>query len=63
MLSLEMNPDNMKIYGNLISYFKKLGQRDSIEKYSNIAIKRLEMLELFNSKYSVEVWEKETAAD
>lgn len=38
--SLHLNPDNKKIYGNLLHCFDALGQRDSVLKYIDIVEKK-----------------------
>lgn len=38
-----MNPENEKIYGNLVICFDKLGQKDSVRKYIDLAIVKFNM--------------------
>ncbi|HBG70297.1 MAG: hypothetical protein A2W93_11875 [Bacteroidetes bacterium GWF2_43_63] len=42
LISYKMNPENTKIYGNLLSCFDKLGQRDSVRKFLDIAIDKFD---------------------
>ena len=43
--SLELNPKNEKMYGNLSTCFDKLGQKDSVRKYIDIAINKFNFKE------------------
>jgi Flp pilus assembly protein TadD, contains TPR repeats len=38
LISYNLNPENEKIYGNLLNCFDKIGERDSIRKYVDLAI-------------------------
>ena len=42
-ISLQMNPDNRKIYGNLMNCFDKLGQKDSIGRYFDLVIRKFDL--------------------
>jgi tetratricopeptide (TPR) repeat protein len=43
LISYNLNPENEKIYGNLIYSFDKIGERDSIRKYIDLAIINLKI--------------------
>lgn len=42
-ISYNMNPENKKIYGNLVICYYKLGQKDSVKKYIDLAIVKFNM--------------------
>ena len=42
-ISYNMNPENEKIYGNLVICFDKLGQKDSVKKYIDLAVVKFNM--------------------
>ncbi len=56
--SLNLNPENKKIYGNLLRCFDELGQKDSVIKYLKIAedkygvdLNRSELIQKIKAKY------------
>ncbi len=43
LISYRMQPENKKIYGNLLDCFDKLGQRDSIIKFIDLATQKFNL--------------------